>query len=216
MIFRRDFAQAGQLLEQACQTFEPFPTHSTLYAKLNTQRAETYLRRKEYSDAIKVCALVLYAQEDWIPAWLVKFQALHGLGNHENCLEEVKDVLHRWPQDHQLRQAYTKADFLVRKSKRVDFYDLLGVSSIASEMEIKKAYKRRALELHPDKVVPGSTAEVVKAAQQKFQLLGEGLEILCDDFQRKLYDEGYDTAAIRERVEAAKQAAHNHRGHYHR
>ena len=28
MIFRRDFLQASQLLEQACQTFEPFPTHS--------------------------------------------------------------------------------------------------------------------------------------------------------------------------------------------
>lgn len=215
-MFQRDFTQASQLLEQACQTFEPFPPHAPLYAKLNTQRAEAYLRRKEYSHAIKVCALVLYAQEDCIPAWLIKFQALHGLGDHGSALEEVEDVLRRWPQDHQLREAFSKADFLVRKAKRVDFYDLLGVSSIASEMEIKKAYKKRALALHPDKVPPGSPPEVFKAAQAKFQLLGEGLEILCDDFQRKLYDEGYDTAAIRERVEAAKQAAHNHRGHYHR
>ena len=46
-------------------------------------------------------------------------------------------------------------------------------------------------------------------------MLGEALEILCDDFQRRLYDEGYDSNAIRERVEAAKQAAHNHREKHH-
>jgi DnaJ-class molecular chaperone len=100
---------------------------------------------------------------------------------------------------------------LHRKEKRLDYYQLLGVPSIASEMEIKKAYKRKALELHPDKVPPGSSPEIQQQAQKRFQQLGEALEILTDDFQRRLYDEGYDSEAIRERVEAAKQAAHNHR-----
>ena len=39
---------------------------------------------------------------------------------------------------------------------------------------------------------------------------GEGLEVLTDDFQRKLYDEGYDKAAIAERVQAAARAANQH------
>ena len=93
----------------------------------------------------------------------------------------------------------------------------MGISSIASELEIKKAYKRKALELHPDKLPPGSSPKAQQQAQRQFQLLGEGLEILCDDFMRRLYDEGYDPEAIRQRVEAAKQAAHGHqnyRGHF--
>ena len=95
------------------------------------------------------------------------------------------------------------------------------ISPIASELEIKKAYKRKALVLHPDKLSPGSSPEEQQKGQRQFQLLGEGLEILCDDPMRRLYDEGYDPEAIRQRVEAAKQAAHRrggggyHHGHHH-
>jgi hypothetical protein len=67
-------------------------------------------------------------------------------------------------------------------------------------MEIKSAYKQRALEYHPDKHTESEGAR--RAAEEKFKLLGEALEILGDEFQRKLYDEGYDKAAIAERVQA--------------
>ena len=72
--------------------------------------------------------------------------------------------------------------------------------SIASIMEIKSAYKQRALEYHPDKHTESEGAR--RAAEEKFKLLGEALEILGDEFQRKLYDEGYDKASIAERVQA--------------
>jgi curved DNA-binding protein CbpA len=55
-------------------------------------------------------------------------------------------------------------------------------------MEIKSAYKQRALEYHPDKHTESEGAR--RAAEEKFKLLGEALEILGDEFQRKLYDEG--------------------------
>ena len=70
------------------------------------------------------------------------------------------------------------------------------------------AYKRLALDWHPDK--NNETAEAQAAAEAKFKLLGEALEILTDDFMRKLYDEGYDKAAIEERVQAANRAAREH------
>lgn len=41
----------------------------------------------------------------------------------------------------------------VRKEKRVDYYDLLGISKIASEMEIKMAYKQKAT-YHPVSLAP--------------------------------------------------------------
>jgi len=212
-IFSRKFQEAVELLTSCAEIYQPFPPRSPLYATLLTQRAQAHLRLKEHKNCLKDCALVLYAQEYHIPAWLIRFQAHHGLEDHETAMSEVKDILSRLPQEERLRKAYEKADFLLRKQKRVDFYKLLGVSSIASEMEIKKAYKRKALELHPDKLPPGSSREAQQKAQQQFQLLGEGLEILCDDFMRGLYDEGYDSETIRQRVEAAKQAAHHHRGY---
>ncbi len=213
-IFSRKFQPAIDYLTQCLDAYQPLPSKSALYASLRTQRAEALLRLKQYTDALKDCALVVYAQEDCMDAWLIRFQAHHGLGEHSAALEQIRDLLQKWPQDPRLRQAYERADFLLRKEKRIDYYEMLGVPSIASEMEIKKAYKRKALELHPDKLPPGSSQEEQQKAQKRFQLLGEGLEILTDDFQRKLYDEGYDPEAIRDRIEAAKQAAHQHRGGY--
>ena len=67
-------------------------------------------------------------------------------------------------------------------------------------MEIKSAYKQRALEYHPDKHTESEEAR--RAAEEKFKLLGEALEILGDEFQREFFDEGHDKAAITERVQA--------------
>ena len=84
-------------------------------------------------------------------------------------------------------------------------------------MEIKKQYKVKALELHPDKMTKISerTESEQKEATALFQLLGEGLEILTDQQKRKLYDEGYDKVAIEERVAAADRAAHQKNRHHH-
>lgn len=216
-LFSRQFTEAIDLASSAIEQYQPtLPPKSPLYATLYTLRAQAYLRLKKYKESLEECALVLYAQEDHIPAWLIRIQSHHGLDDHETAMSEVKDVLSKFPEQPELQKAYEQADFLLRKSRRVDYYKLLDCSPIASEMEIKKAYKRRALELHPDRITAtGASEEKVLEAQKNFQLLGEGLEILCDDFMRKLYDKGYDVEAIRERVEAANQAAHRHRGGYH-
>jgi DnaJ family protein C protein 7 len=81
-------------------------------------------------------------------------------------------------------------------------------------------YRSRALEQHPDKHTNNGAAELAKA-EADFKMLGEALEILTDTMKRQLYDEGYDKAAIDERVAAAHRAARsndNHRGgggHHH-
>jgi DnaJ homolog subfamily C member 7 len=245
--YHRRFEAAATALTEAIQAMEQdgqlqLPRKSRLFAEMYTQRAEVYLRLKQYQSALRDCSLVVYAQEDHVPAWLIKVQAYHGLGRHEQALEELSDLLGggtkgntnghgsygeqetSWgASDERLRKAYEHAEFLVRKQKRPNYYGLMGVSSIASELEIKKAYKKRAMELHPDKHATKSAAEQ-KESEKQFQLLGEGLEILCNEFTRQLYDEGYDPEAIRNRVEAAQQAAHHHghgarrgnpHGHYH-
>ncbi len=82
--------------------------------------------------------------------------------------------------------------------------------------EIKKAYRQATLEFRPDRFAGNQhTDERRKKAEKDFQILGDGLEILTDDFKRQLYDEGYDLEAIKERVEAAQRAAHMGGDHYH-
>ena len=86
---------------------------------------------------------------------------------------------------------------------------------VASESEVKAAYRQRALECHPDKVADRADAAAKARAEAAFKRLGEALEILTDPFKRQLYDEGHDKASIEERVEAARRAAQNHRPHNH-
>mmetsp|Transcript_10259 Transcript_10259/g.28271 ORF Transcript_10259/g.28271 Transcript_10259/m.28271 type:complete len:686 (-) Transcript_10259:1111-3168(-) len=206
--FERRFEEALQLFSTCIDTCPILPPKAPLHSALRTERALVLLRLKKYDNALQDVALVTYYREDYVTAWTTRFAALHGKGEHETALEETKELLQKWGQNEpRIRQAYEKADFLYRKAKRPDFYTMLGVSSIASEREIKKAYRVVARDMHPDRFATASEAERLKA-KKDFQQLSEGLEILSDDFQRKLYDEGYDVEAIKERVQAAEQAAH--------
>lgn len=64
-----------------------------------------------------------------------------------------------------------------------DFYADLGVASDASAADIKKAYRKLAAELHPDRN-PGDTA-----AEERFKKVSEANSVLSDAQKRKEYDE---------------------------
>jgi molecular chaperone DnaJ len=63
-----------------------------------------------------------------------------------------------------------------------DFYDILGVSKTASAEDIKRAYRKLAMQHHPDRNAGD------KAAEQKFKDISEAYDILKDDQKRAAYD----------------------------
>lgn len=70
-----------------------------------------------------------------------------------------------------------------------DYYSLLGVAKGASSDEIKRSYRKLAMQYHPDRN-PGD-----KAAEDKFKELTAAYEVLMDDEKRALYDR-YGEAAF--------------------
>jgi len=67
---------------------------------------------------------------------------------------------------------------------KADYYDLLGVSKSATADEIKKAYRRQALEWHPDKHKDNK-----EAAEKRFKEINEAYQILSDPQKRQSYDQ---------------------------
>lgn len=70
----------------------------------------------------------------------------------------------------------------------VDYYEVLGVSGNASKEEIRKAYKKKSLALHPDKIQQRGGNPSDLEYRMEFQVVQEAHAVLSDDKKRKRYD----------------------------
>ena len=63
-----------------------------------------------------------------------------------------------------------------------NFYEVLGVAPTEADEQIKKAYRRQALRLHPDKTK-------AEHAEEAFKAVSEAFNVLSDSRKRARYDE---------------------------
>ncbi len=107
-----------------------------------------------------------------------------------------------------------EAKLALKKSKRKDYYKILGVGQNANDDDIRKAYRKRAMMHHPGDHAtdhnrtdwirtntnlsyqqdrfPNETDEVKREEEKKFKEVGEAYAVLSDAKKRQRYDNGFD------------------------
>merc|ERR1712112_594575 len=110
---------------------------------------------------------------------------------YEEAVRDYEKVMKVDRGNMEYRQLLQEAKLELKKSKRKDYYKILGVDKNANEEEIKKAYRKRAMVHHPDRH-SGATEAEQKDHEHKFKEVGEAYAILSDEKKRRMYDSGQD------------------------
>ena len=101
-------------------------------------------------------------------------------------MRELKQIQESNPSEPGIAKEIRNAEMELKKSKRKDYYKVLGVEKDAGDNEIKKAYRKLAIVHHPDKNPDNEDAA------DKFKEIGEAYETLSDPQKRARYDSGED------------------------
>ena len=101
-------------------------------------------------------------------------------------MREYKSIAESHPSEPGIAKDIRNAELELKKSKRKDYYKILGVEKDAGDNDIKKAYRKLAIVHHPDKNPDD------EEAADRFKDIGEAYETLSDPAKRQRYDSGED------------------------
>ncbi|KAG0128222.1 hypothetical protein HOY82DRAFT_622579 [Tuber indicum] len=162
------------------------PSNKGTNAKLYQNRAVANTKLQNWEEALADSDEAIKLDSTYTKARKTRAKALGQMGNWEEAVRELKAVSDANPGDSNIRKEIKEAELELKKSKRKDYYKILGVDKTATDAEIKKAYRKMAMLHHPDKNPDNASAA------EKFKDVGEAYETLSDAQKREMYDSGVD------------------------
>ncbi|CAG02333.1 unnamed protein product, partial [Tetraodon nigroviridis] len=166
------------------------PNNIKTNAKLYCNRATVGSKLNKLEQAIEDCTKAVKLDETYIKAYLRRAQCYMDTEQYEEAVRDYEHV-YQAEKTKEHKHLLKNAQLELKKSKRKDYYKVLGVDRNATEEEIKKAYRKRALLHHPDRHSSASS-EVQKEEEKKFKEVGEAFSVLSDAKKRSRYDSGQD------------------------
>lgn len=161
-----------------------------LNSKIYYNRALVKSKLGNLMDAISDCSAALAANQSYLKALLLRARCHNDLEMYEECVRDYEQAQTQ-QKTMEIRQLLNEAKVNLKRSKRKDYYKILGVPKTANTEEIKKAYRKRAMVHHPDRHSHSSDAEK-KEQEKKFKEVGEAYAVLSDAQKRNRYDQGKD------------------------
>jgi len=150
--------------------------------------ARAFVETRKYDDAISACNKILEQDSNSFEGLLWRGEAHMMKDDFKEARNDLNAARQANPNDHRAANAFQRLERKEKMALRKDYYKILGVAKDASPKDLKKAYRKLALEYHPDK---HPEAEKEKF-NEKFQEITEAYEILSDEEKRGRYDRGED------------------------
>lgn len=161
-------------IEKYTETLEIDPTNKGINSKVIHNRALCKVQLKDYKGALEDCDRSIQLDPSFTKARKTKATALGQSGDWEASVKAWKELAEQDQNDSTIAKEVRRAELELKKSKRKDFYKIIGVEKDADENQIKKAYRKAAIIHHPDKNPDDPDAEA------RFKDIGEAYETLSD------------------------------------
>ncbi|KAI8472987.1 MAG: DnaJ-like protein [Monoraphidium minutum] len=183
--------EAGDLAEAEEQLLGALgvdPDHTRAAAELHYSLCGLRRDSGKKKEALESCEAVLALEPGHRGASLDAVRLLLELEEWQDAVNRAKAAAAAHQGDHEFASLYHEAEKRLKMSQRKDYYKILGVDKNADVRDVKKAYKRLAVQWHPDKA-PLAEKD---AYEDKFKEVAEAYEVLKDDEKRGAYDRGDD------------------------
>lgn len=166
------------------------PQNVVANAKLHFNKALIYAKLRKFKESLQECTQALKLDEGYLKALLKRAACHTELEEYEEAVRDYEQAC-KMDKSRDNKRLLQEAKLALKKSKRKDYYKILGIDKNASNDDIKKAYRKRAMVHHPDKHANASEGEK-KEQEKKFKEVGEAYGILSDPKKRTRYDNGHD------------------------
>ncbi|KDO29048.1 hypothetical protein SPRG_06103 [Saprolegnia parasitica CBS 223.65] len=169
------------------------PHHDTLNKDLNFKLCASYNHVAKYTLAKAACSETLRVDSNHAAAHAKLGDVLINLEEYEDAVRHHKRACELDGENRAFQEGLQRAETALKQSKSKNYYKILDVARDASSQAIKKAYRKKALEWHPDKHADRGD-EASEEANKKFQEVAEAYEILSNEETRARYDRGEDVS----------------------
>ncbi|GAN09114.1 DnaJ homolog subfamily C member 7-like [Mucor ambiguus] len=162
------------------------PTNDHMNSRLYSNRAAVLQKQKKFEEALLDCDKAIELDEEFYKAYSRRAGCYMETEQYEEAVRDYKKLTEVDASNREYHNLLRKAELELKKSLRKDYYKILGLTKTASETEIKKAYRKLALQYHPDKNAGDDKAEA------RFKEVGEAYAILSDPEKKARFDSGAD------------------------
>lgn len=207
-------------------------------SKLFYNRSCSLYYLKSYQDCIQDCNDALLIDDEYVKVYIRRGNALVNLDEctEKDCMSAIQDfekameLLERSSsgrggsspnnndnrmsseekQMKELKSKIRETQVQIKRLKQKDFYKILNVSRNATQNDIKKSYRKLALQYHPDRQSNKSEEEKMKA-EVFFKDVNLAYEVLSDETKKRKYDSGVEVEDL-DNPHAGHGHGHGHGG----